>query len=1374
MPKSSKKSSSAKRRAKKAKEAAKKIAEQQQQVPAQPTPSPQQGSDPPTTVENPTVSQPSPQTTPAESSPSPHTPIQQASSQTPASSTIVGYSSQTQSSSVDITQASPSSLKTVAQETPMIEQPTSVGEQKKPEPKEPPKVRIPTSVEEHKEIDPDLIPKGQKTPDSDKSDFLAPAMVKPSARKKSPDSQSQSVVATVVGNPAIKKKKEEREARWSERKRLKELEVSSEDTPKIQNSYVEQPSQILNDSDIMSITRKYFDQVDNLMDEMDLRMDENVRAHLQENFSAKDGVIRCLERMMVTTERDFINLTNEVDPMDCVRNVPESILADPNIATALVYAICIGLALMEYSWVGGEGQGVRITDLPKHVFIRNFKESIRDGVWTNIEQAITWRLRQRHNILPITEEEATEDSSMIKTNTTDHVSQKSKDSSKKSQKSPIEVITVDSDSSAVTGITAASQVSQRMRQQNIAAKQTKVNHVSSKVPSKSQVEVETVISHASGETGITTASHISRRMRQQQRGVSQRQGTRKKQHQAKSRRQTGDQKQPQPIVHPENAASSQKSRGDINSQQVNMPSPILSSDEKTSANATSKSKKPFVGTLLNMTELSPDQQTAILDILNNRQSPRSDSQPKPREISFQTQIQEEEEEPDVVDLTKDTDDVPEERPMEVGIPITPQQMEVLEYMRKIKALTPETKEVKRSNLPATCKFDGTIAKFSIFRNIVEGHYTQQQAAYLFNPEFVKQYAEYGPACYINFPGTRSELQVKMDVEALFGAIQQSCATPALQAIIIKHKDPPNGVAAWQDLIKKFGSSGAKEIRVEELENVVGTAYTASYKGGLTAWVQDYENAFAELDALGDTTFAGDEKKKKRLLRKFASPNSHLGMVLKELCKNQTFEETCQTLRVHGLSGGSAKPARMIHNTSKMDELVNLISDRVNSNLTIAQEPPAQDQVVNTLAHLSRLDNDIWRKLPRDIQQLIMEHRRNENSDATERKSEDPKTKPKELPRQYTKANVTFTEPNEEMIEEYLSQALEMDIEEEAPSDDLDANINVVRVSVTNEQATRCMNSMFIEPTEKVMIIDNGADTCVLGQGWHIAQVHSTRKANVMGFDHHLAVKKDLGIVDALTAVDTPKGTILLQVNEAVYNPTSEHSLLSEFQMREYGTTIDSVPRRHGGKARMEFGDEIVNFGLVDCLNYFKARVPTDQELNTLKPHELTQGVIQWNPRSSRFNAPVDPSLENLINVANDTISTVLQDRHLNMHAVAETDHSTQTDVRIKSEDDSGVEYTVLEEFDPLAQPDDTMTALEESDPLVHQAEDGLKMNPVEENTQEQGGIIPFPDSVHSFNPSDQHSSDFELVETPSTPMAIDPDDIVPVESNLTMSATSQE
>ena len=82
--------------------------------------------------------------------------------------------------------------------------------------------------------------------------------------------------------------------------------------------------------------------------------------------------------------------------------------------------------------------------------------------------------------------------------------------------------------------------------------------------------------------------------------------------------------------------------------------------------------------------------------------------------------------------------------------------------------------------------------------------------------------------------------------------------------------------------------------------------------------------------------------------------------------------------------------------------------------------------------------------------------------------------------------------------------------------------------------------------------------------------------------------------------------------------------------------------------------------------------------------------------------------------------------------------------------------------------------MKEFDPLSYLAANGSSMNPLEEKIQEQGEIIPFRDSVHSFNPSEQQSSDLELIETTSTPMSVDPDDIAPVESNLTMSTTSQE
>ena len=44
-------------------------------------------------------------------------------------------------------------------------------------------------------------------------------------------------------------------------------------------------------------------------------------------------------------------------------------------------------------------------------------------------------------------------------------------------------------------------------------------------------------------------------------------------------------------------------------------------------------------------------------------------------------------------------------------PLTPEQRQALEYMSKIRALKPDVKEVKRSSLPASCKFLGNMDKF---------------------------------------------------------------------------------------------------------------------------------------------------------------------------------------------------------------------------------------------------------------------------------------------------------------------------------------------------------------------------------------------------------------------------------------------------------------------------------------------------------------------------------------------------------------------------------------------------------------------------------------------------------------------------------------
>ena len=60
--------------------------------------------------------------------------------------------------------------------------------------------------------------------------------------------------------------------------------------------------------------------------------------------------------------------------------------------------------------------------------------------------------------------------------------------------------------------------------------------------------------------------------------------------------------------------------------------------------------------------------------------------------------------------------------------LTPKQRQTLEYMSKIRDLTPDVKEVKRASLPASRKFLGDMDKFDDFKEAVEGHYCQQQAS----------------------------------------------------------------------------------------------------------------------------------------------------------------------------------------------------------------------------------------------------------------------------------------------------------------------------------------------------------------------------------------------------------------------------------------------------------------------------------------------------------------------------------------------------------------------------------------------------------------------------------------------------------------------
>jgi hypothetical protein len=64
---------------------------------------------------------------------------------------------------------------------------------------------------------------------------------------------------------------------------------------------------------------------------------------------------------------------------------------------------------------------------------------------------------------------------------------------------------------------------------------------------------------------------------------------------------------------------------------------------------------------------------------------------------------------------------------------------------------------------------------------------------------------------------------------------------------------------------------------------------------------------------------------------------------------------------------------------------------------------------------------------------------------------------------------------------------------------------------------RCLLSLLNEHTF-LSIAENTADTCVIGDGWHI-ESHTSRKAILVGFDAKASRKTVMPIVSAVTVVE---------------------------------------------------------------------------------------------------------------------------------------------------------------------------------------------------------------------------------------------------------------
>ena len=144
-----------------------------------------------------------------------------------------------------------------------------------------------------------------------------------------------------------------------------------------------------------------------------------------------------------------------------------------------------------------------------------------------------------------------------------------------------------------------------------------------------------------------------------------------------------------------------------------------------------------------------------------------------------------------------------------------------------------------------------------------------------------------------------------------------------------------------------------------------------------------------------------------------------------------------------------------------------------------------------------------------------------------------------------------------VLEEMMN---ELDIMEVATVNNTIVRIHMVRCKVNfNYMVQLAHLKLFLN------IIDGGADTHVLGVSWLklFTANKNTPLVDVIGFDNQTGRKNNLPISPHATKTTDMNGReIILVVAHGVGNPSSKHTLLCSYQMREMGIIVDDVHTRH--------------------------------------------------------------------------------------------------------------------------------------------------------------------------------------------------------------------
>ena len=518
-------------------------------------------------------------------------------------------------------------------------------------------------------------------------------------------------------------------------------------------------------------------------------------------------------------------------------------------------------------------------------------------------------------------------------------------------------------------------------------------------------------------------------------------------------------------------------------------------------------------------------------------------------------------------------------------------------------------------------WDCQATSFDAYFGTMKGLLAQQDASYLYNDEFIYSFInipsyQTTPECFERW-GQMTK-QIAYDITWFWGVIITTIKDIQLPEILL-YEPQQQSIFAFHAMKLAYSHSGqSPSDRFNSLSIIFRQPYTYSPARTLPVYARKFEQITIQLYSI-KPNFASDAD----VLDQFRRNTARSGISLDHLIITQIERQTRWLLALkhivkyapiaslsthtpisHALVTSSSPTPPINRDVTTAEDFYTAFMTETRACMRMQmQQSDALVYTYNTMKfNPSKLNlsipADLWRRLEEPLKKQItrirQELRDEEKRKDQSRSSSKPETTTDTaapspaIGKQYPSINHTTTKSQTELdfatalslVNRTAIQSLSDDnsIETDGSEDDV---IFSVRLSLLQAITSLPEQSLYHPDDDLIIhigdirnmnrveltklfyaIVDGGADSTVLGHLAHIIAM-TGRFARLVGYDPVNTLSGRIPIVSAYLKSRLSTGeTVLLQVNEAPYLANSDTTLISEFQVREYGKILDSCSRTH--------------------------------------------------------------------------------------------------------------------------------------------------------------------------------------------------------------------